>query len=81
MMNIKMNAALAATVLAALTPVEAFWRMPCRARSGVARIDPLISPGSVAEHVHSIHGSSGMSLLFCDIPSRIDPFLFTSREM
>jgi hypothetical protein len=35
--------------------------MECRARSGLARIDPLVSNGSIAEHVHAIHGSSGFS--------------------
>ena len=42
--------------------VDAFWRMECRARSGLARIDPLVSNGSVSEHAHAIHGSSGMSI-------------------
>lgn len=41
--------------------VDAFWRMPCRGRSGVARIDPLVNFGGISQHVHSIHGSSGMS--------------------
>lgn len=41
--------------------VDAFWRMPCLARSGVARIDPLVDFGGIAQHVHYIHGSSGMS--------------------
>jgi hypothetical protein len=39
----------------------AFWRMPCRTRSGLARIDPLVSNGSVSQHAHAIHGSSGKS--------------------
>lgn len=52
-----------ATILAGLaSSVDAFWRMPCRARSGLARIDPLISPGTVSTHAHAIHGSSGMSV-------------------
>jgi hypothetical protein len=38
---------------------NAFWRMECRGRAGLARIDPMISPGEVAQHVHAIHGSSG----------------------
>ncbi|KAI6377537.1 hypothetical protein MCOR25_002519 [Pyricularia grisea] len=40
---------------------NAFWRMECRARSGLARIDPLISPGEVAQHLHSIHGGGGFN--------------------
>lgn len=54
-------AAISATAaLAFAVQVTAFWRMPCRGRTGVARIDPLISPGTSAEHAHVIHGSSGM---------------------
>ncbi|KAF4618056.1 hypothetical protein G7Y89_g14992 [Cudoniella acicularis] len=41
--------------------VNAFWRMPCRARSGLARMDPLVSVGTTSGHVHAIHGSSGFS--------------------
>lgn len=41
--------------------VLAFWRMPCLSRSGLARLDPLVSPNSVSEHMHAIHGSSGFS--------------------
>jgi hypothetical protein len=40
---------------------NAFWRMECRARSGLARIDPLVSPGTVSEHNHAIHGGNGTS--------------------
>lgn len=42
--------------------VQAFWRMPCRARSGLARIDPLVTNGSISEHAHAIHGSDGFSI-------------------
>ncbi|KAF9884086.1 hypothetical protein FE257_002316 [Aspergillus nanangensis] len=41
---------------------KAFWRLPCRGRSGLARMDPLISPGTPSYHVHSIHGSSGFTM-------------------
>ena len=59
---------LKATFLTVLTvQVDAFWRMPCRSRSGIARIDPLVTNGSIAEHVHAIHGSGGEFPLF-DIP-------------
>lgn len=36
---------------------DAFWRLPCRGRAGVARIDPLMAPGKVSDHVHVVHGS------------------------
>ena len=40
-------------------PVSAFWRLLCMGVAGVARIDPLISPGKQSGHVHTIKGSSG----------------------
>jgi hypothetical protein len=46
-------------VLLLAAQADAFWRMPCRARSGLARLDPLVSPGEISGHVHAIHGSSG----------------------
>lgn len=59
-------AAIKATLFAGLLgSTNAFWRMPCRGRTGVARIDPLVNPNAVAAHAHSIHGSSGMSCLSC----------------
>lgn len=51
----------ALAILAALGGVDAFWRMECHGTVGVARVDPLVSPGEVAQHVHAIHGSSGFS--------------------
>jgi hypothetical protein len=35
--------------------------MPCLARSGLARIDPLVSFDTVSQHAHAIHGGSGES--------------------
>lgn len=50
----------AATVVAILgAPASAFWRMECRGVAGQARLDPLMSPGAVAQHVHEIFGSGG----------------------
>ncbi|CAF3487852.1 hypothetical protein SNK03_012008 [Fusarium graminearum] len=40
---------------------HAFWRMECPGRVGLARLDPIIDPGTVSKHVHSIHGSSGFA--------------------
>ncbi|EHA28471.1 hypothetical protein ASPNIDRAFT_43220 [Aspergillus niger ATCC 1015] len=49
--------------LAALSSVsQAFWRLPCRGRSGVARIDPIMAPGKPSDHVHVVHGSGGFSM-------------------
>jgi hypothetical protein len=38
-------------------PVAAFWRMPCNVFNGVYAMDPLVCPGSIAPHVHTIAGS------------------------
>ncbi|KAK5797448.1 hypothetical protein VI817_003739 [Penicillium citrinum] len=45
---------------------DAFWRLPCRGRSGVARLDPIVDPGKISSHVHAIHGGGnfGMSANF-----------------
>lgn len=40
---------------------NAFWRMECPGRVGLARVDPIVDPGVVSPHVHAIHGSSGES--------------------
>ncbi|KAL2760399.1 hypothetical protein ACRALDRAFT_1059783 [Sodiomyces alcalophilus JCM 7366] len=41
---------------------EAFFRMECQGRVGLARIDPIVSYGEPSQHLHSIHGSSGISM-------------------
>lgn len=40
--------------------VDAFWRMECPHRLGLARIDPLVNPGTASAHAHAIYGSNGM---------------------
>ncbi|ELR05829.1 hypothetical protein VC83_08801 [Pseudogymnoascus destructans] len=55
----KFTTATAAMVLAG--SAEAFWRMECRGRSGLARIDPLVNPGVASMHAHTIFGSSGFT--------------------
>ncbi|RYP67675.1 hypothetical protein DL770_008571 [Monosporascus sp. CRB-9-2] len=52
---------LATTVLNALTGVSAFWRMQCKGRTGLARIDPIMDFGVVSTHVHALHGSSALT--------------------
>ncbi|MBE7180870.1 MAG: DUF1996 domain-containing protein [Terriglobus roseus] len=41
---------------------DAFWRMPCHGRTGLARIDPIVDPGEVSGHAHAIHGGSGFGM-------------------
>ncbi|KAK5119867.1 hypothetical protein LTR85_007193 [Meristemomyces frigidus] len=45
--------------LTLVSSVTAFWRMPCRSQTGKARIDPIIDPGEISGHVHTIHGGGG----------------------
>ncbi|KAF4586014.1 WSC domain-containing protein [Ophiocordyceps camponoti-floridani] len=40
---------------------NAFWRMECPGRVGLARIDPIVNPDEISNHVHSIAGSSAFS--------------------
>lgn len=51
-----------AAVLASAGLSEAFWRMECRGRAGLARLDPIVAPGRVSQHAHAIFGSSGFSM-------------------
>jgi hypothetical protein len=53
------DAAFAATILTFVSYTDAFWRMECHFDSGLARIDPLVSPGVPSSHMHSVFGSSG----------------------
>jgi hypothetical protein len=36
---------------------HAFWRMPCRSETGLARMDPIMDKGTISDHVHTIAGS------------------------
>ncbi|KAI5867207.1 hypothetical protein GGS23DRAFT_166100 [Durotheca rogersii] len=49
-------------LLGAIQDVAAFWRMECRGRTGLARMDPIMDPGVVSPHIHAVHGSSGFAL-------------------
>lgn len=40
---------------------HAYFRMPCLGRVARERIDPIISPGAVSGHVHTISGGAGFS--------------------
>ncbi|EME81858.1 uncharacterized protein MYCFIDRAFT_87072 [Pseudocercospora fijiensis CIRAD86] len=42
--------------------VAAFWRMPCRSATGIARMDPLVAPNDVADHSHIIFGGGNFGL-------------------
>ncbi|EON96671.1 putative wsc domain-containing protein [Phaeoacremonium minimum UCRPA7] len=59
-MNSKQTLTILITALLGVE-VSAFWRMECRGRSGLARIDPLVDKSLPAQHLHAIHGSSGFN--------------------
>ncbi|ETI20140.1 hypothetical protein G647_08174 [Cladophialophora carrionii CBS 160.54] len=56
-----MSALLTAGLVAALaaSPVAAFWRLPCKSPIVVERADPIINPGAVSGHLHTIMGGNG----------------------
>lgn len=58
--NMFLKTSVASAILSAVC-VDAFWRMECPHRLGLARVDPLMSPGVPAQHAHAIYGSNGMS--------------------
>ncbi|POY74300.1 hypothetical protein BMF94_2493 [Rhodotorula taiwanensis] len=52
----------ATAFLAALSSVDAFWRLPCQNVLTVERADPIVTPGQVAPHVHNVVGGSNFNL-------------------
>jgi hypothetical protein len=40
---------------------DAFFRMSCPGRIARERLDPIVNPGKIAGHVHTISGGSGFS--------------------
>ncbi|GAA5837744.1 hypothetical protein JCM9279_006849 [Rhodotorula babjevae] len=53
---------LVVALLAAASSADAFWRMPCNNVLVTERGDPIVSPGQVAGHVHSVVGGSNFAL-------------------
>ena len=44
-----------------ISPVSAFWRIACPGRLVQERIDPIVNPGAVSAHVHTIAGGDGFA--------------------
>lgn len=55
---------------------DAFWRMECQGRVGLARMDPVVYPGVDSPHMHAIHGSSGE---FCCFSSSTNSCFFSRQ--
>lgn len=51
-----------AVAAAYATRVAAFWRMPCRSTTGIGRIDPIVAPGQINDHVHMAFGSGNFGM-------------------
>ncbi|KAI9841138.1 MAG: hypothetical protein M1837_000982 [Sclerophora amabilis] len=51
-----------AVVLALAASADAFWRLECHYRSGLARMDPLVDPGRISPHLHTIAGGNNFNL-------------------
>ncbi|OJJ07946.1 hypothetical protein ASPVEDRAFT_143405 [Aspergillus versicolor CBS 583.65] len=59
--KMRLDASLVAGLAAFAGVADAFWRLPCQGRSGLARMDPLMDPGEPSYHVHTVHGSNGFT--------------------
>lgn len=55
-----MSVLLAAGLVAAfaVSPAAAFWRLPCKSPIVVERSDPIVQPGQVSNHLHTIMGGN-----------------------
>ena len=40
-------------------PVTAFWKVPCTSPLVHERADPIVSPGQVSSHAHTVMGANG----------------------
>lgn len=58
-----MKQTVAVTALALAGSANAFWRLPCRGRTGLGRIDPIMDANTISDHVHTIHGGNSKSHL------------------
>ncbi|KAJ5198923.1 hypothetical protein N7472_004127 [Penicillium cf. griseofulvum] len=62
MQDIRLTAIAMACLALFPSYATAFWRLPCRGRSGLARLDPIVEPGEVSSHAHAVHGAGGFGM-------------------
>ncbi|OQE39815.1 hypothetical protein PENCOP_c006G06042 [Penicillium coprophilum] len=62
MQDIRLTAIAMACLALFPSYTTAFWRLPCRGRSGLARIDPIVEPGKASSHAHAVHGAGGFGM-------------------
>jgi hypothetical protein len=46
-------------LLAIASPAAAFFRLPCAAPIVIQRADPVVNPGQISSHVHTVMGGDG----------------------
>lgn len=61
--------------------VSAFWRMPCKGRLTMDRLDPIDTPGAPAHHAHAIHGGDGLYQSLAVLFSMHTDFTYRSRSI
>lgn len=44
------------------SPATAFWRLPCKSPLVVERADPIVNPGAMSGHAHTIMGGNGFDI-------------------
>ncbi|KAJ6110752.1 hypothetical protein N7486_002987 [Penicillium sp. IBT 16267x] len=62
MQDIQFKTALVACLTIFSGVADAFWRLPCRGRTGLSRLDPIMDPGEISPHVHSIQGGGNFGM-------------------
>ncbi|KAJ5794975.1 hypothetical protein N7457_001574 [Penicillium paradoxum] len=62
MQDIGLKALLVACITLFPSSATAFWRLPCRGRSGLARLDPIVEPGEISSHTHAVHGGGNFGM-------------------
>ncbi|KAJ5191927.1 uncharacterized protein N7498_010912 [Penicillium cinerascens] len=62
MQDIRLTTVLGACLTIFPVFTNAFWRLPCRGRTGVARLDPIVDPGMISGHVHTVHGAGNFGM-------------------
>ena len=61
-MKVNSFIAAASSLAAFAAPAQAFWRMPCPGRLMTERVDPIVNPGTMSGHVHTIAGGNGFNI-------------------
>jgi hypothetical protein len=50
------------TLLSSVSPAVAFWRLTCDHPVTIGRVDPIVNPGKISGHLHTVVGGSGFNM-------------------